>query len=378
MNWRKWLPNVGILVVMAALLPWAVALMNGTLTRDLARATWFVMLLGLIAGWFGALLVDDPVAFLSIGALPLVLGLVQLFVPGRTYLFDIALAWAIAWLFLSGRLWRWWSRNILRRWRPGSPEEGVRLAKVAFYQHLAAGEADEARQIASRVQALGNPRTKPVIEGMDAQLESLSGYLPHVDPDDVFVRVHREWSVFLQSGRWQWPWLRTQDAARATRGTRLEYEFPRLEAMVAATPPEQLPRLAVLVARWALVTTGALNAARQEMLDRLSRGESEPDWVAAVEGEIELSDGEMRASDPDASARRAAWRRKQALYAFLSVVGSSISAADAADAVFDAALATADAAELETLTREIAAFLGPEVAGRVIEVPAGVIDGPAT
>src|SRR5215217_8717433 len=66
----------------------------------------------------------DPVGFASIAGPLIALGLITfLAIPDRvTDVVVLAGLWVALWLFASPRLWPWWSRNVLRRYRSGSAE----------------------------------------------------------------------------------------------------------------------------------------------------------------------------------------------------------------------------------------------------------------
>jgi hypothetical protein len=159
---------------------------------------------------------------------------------------------------------------------------------------------------------------------------------------------------------------------RPTRGTSLEYEYPRLEALLAAGDAREQRLIGRAAARLALETNGVLTANWIDVLAAAEQGLVGPEQLARVSSALTAATEAWSAlddaTDPGWVQRNILRRRRFAISSLQCAVEPLEFPLDSADAVYEAARALpdrGDVSSLETLAIEI---LGPDRASAVEEI----------
>jgi hypothetical protein len=127
----SWLIGIAISVPLVIL--------TGTGTPQVQHVAFGVVTVLLLGACFGSTLRTDPVAFLSIAVGPLLINIAAALSPETIWTTAQleAFGWLALFLFGGARIWPWWQREVLRRFRRGSAEREVldaerRIRRLAF------------------------------------------------------------------------------------------------------------------------------------------------------------------------------------------------------------------------------------------------------
>ncbi len=385
---------------LALVLGWPLCIAIAWVLIELLGPAFLVPLLTAnVLGWgfacFGGLARSDPIGFISLVGPPFALGIVAIAVEfggGRAAtIMLVEGSWVLAWVLAGSRIWPAWSRVVLRRYRTGSPE--VELYRS--WQELAplwgaASTAEDRKAVWAGLIALERsetPRTRPAINGLFAMWDL--AYVPHPEAsrvERVIARMREEGDRLWQPPRVRLPGQKADPFDRPTRGTRLEYLFPGLEALIAIASPEQLRRIAAEFARLALRDAGLADPTLGTALDEAARGKPEPDVRRSIEARLAT----VRASRdglPDADTDDATWTRLAREAIALSVASEALadelSPVAAADIVYEAIRSEHYLERSAEFERLIVDIVGPAAAAKAVviqpvEMASGEPIGPAS
>jgi hypothetical protein len=151
---------------------------------------------------------------------------------------------------------------------------------------------------------------------------------------------------------------------RPTRGTSLEFEYPRLEALLAAGNDRAQSLIRLGAARLALQANDVLTSEWVDMIDAAEYGPVDTERLARVssavkavtEAWIALDDG----TDPGWVQRNILRSRRFALSSLQNAVEPLVFPLDAADAVYEAAKSLPDRRDVSSLEALAVDILGPE------------------
>ena len=373
---------------LALILAWPLAIaVSWTLGDVFGSWVWIAFWLMGLLGWgffcLGGFARSDPVGFASIMAPPIALAgvaLSVLAVGGKAGTIILAsLAWELVWTLACSRIWPWWSRNILRRYRPGSPEAEL-LSEWGPITRLwrSATTTEDAKALWGRLlglQRLETERTRPVIDGVFAlwELSTIPG-TKRSTFERASARLREEWARLWEAPRVRLPMRRPHDPfERPTRGTRLEFLFPNLEALVAVASREQQRQIAAESARLAIRDAGLMTPSLEKALDQAAVGPPDTrvreEIVARLqavrERRDEVSDRQDVHDDRD-------WRNLAREAIALSAVSASLvddmPSLAVADVVFESIRSEFDAGRASAYEELIGGIVGPVAAAHAVEI----------
>lgn len=258
----------------------------------LIGSSWLIVLLpASILAWgilcLGVFARSDPLGFASIVVPPLgvAAAVSAIEIAGGDPAIEVVLipsVWVLTWSVAGSRLWPAWSRTVLRRYRPDSPEVQLHRSWQELSRMLRSWSTPEQGQaIWTGILALERwqtPRTRRVIDSLFAYWELVTtAGVDAARTERVVRRSGEEWARMWAPPRLRLPKREPDPFDRPTRGTRLEYLFPMIEALLAVATPEQRRRIAVESARLAIRDTGMTDAALEAALDEAARGETHSD-----------------------------------------------------------------------------------------------------
>jgi hypothetical protein len=384
-TWRMWLPNwVGEL---ALILAWPMTIAVAWTAGDLLGSwIWITMWLVGLFGWgffcLGAFARSDPLGFASIVAPSIVfaaVALAALVTGGKATTMLASLAWVLAWTLAGTRIWPWWSRNVLRRYRPGSPEAELFNAWGPLMGlRGSASTTEDGKAVWSKLvglQQLETKRTRPVIAGLFALWEiSMRPGTGSPRRERAVARVREEWVVLWEPPRVRLPTRRAQDPIeRPTSGTRLEFLFPKLEALIAVASPDQQRQIAAESARLATRDAGLASPALEMALDQAAVGRPDPQVRNEIEARLlvvreRCDELYTRHDDQDKGEWSELAREAIALSAVSEALAGELSPVEVADVVFEAIRSEYD--EKRDLPYEglVAGIVGAVAAARAVEI----------
>src|SRR5579862_2963336 len=365
--------------------PVAIAAAVGVMVVALVSAPFYAawaqpLLLVVVVAWLVLCLGGsgraDPLGFLSI-AVPLVLILaVATVIPADLIALDVvALAWIGVWTFLGGQVWPAWSRSVLRRMRPGSAEFAGHAADARIYR--AWSDPYAVYHELSELWRLETPTTLPVTNGILALWDARADMRRDKAAfERVAARLREErrrlWiQPIPRLFRWSDP-----GRSRPSRSSRLEYRFPRLEALVALGSPSELAQLAAAAAAHATRAAGVGTPELEAALAAAARGEAQVGPLEALKAQMKELRALRDAEDPkdftteaDAERGHRGYRQLQALASAEIALEGDCSPVAVADGIYDAICSSEpqDTAPYEAILERI---LGPERAAAAVEVAA--------
>ena len=339
---------------------------------DWAELLLIIFALFWLVTCLGAFARPDPLGYLSIAVPLLVLLVLVVVVPLASLPFVfIALAWIAIWTVLGTRIWPAWSLTVLRRMRPGSAEFEVHAADVRIYK--AWSNLPEVFRELNELWHLETPTTLPVTNGIYAMWDAT------IDPRHDRAALARV-GARLREERdrlWIQPVPRVlswNDAAgaRPSRSTRLEYRFPRLEALVALGSREELARMVSATAEHATQVAGVWTPELGAALARAARGDPQSGPLEEVRTRLEELRARRRlaleaASEPGNYSRRLFEQVSALSSAEYALDVEDQSAASVADAIYEA-IHTTDPDDPEAYEAILTAILGPVRSEQAIEV----------
>ena len=253
-----------------------------------------------------------------------------------------AAVWLGAWFLAWGRLWAVWTRVVLRRralW-----EDPFAVAYTAVHAHLhRAASVDDLPAVWAEAVALNEFRsfaTAGLIDGTLAEFDLGARESDAGRAERLTARLVDELRAYeALSGR---DADRDPHPERPTRGTRLEFLFPELEALLAVATPAQQRRMAVEAARVADQRAGILDDELAAVLDQAADGHPDAEAYARYEPVAPPEGGD------DGDGYRAAFGVESARVATWFALADPLDPTDAAEGVYEAAR-TMDDRELEAL-----------------------------
>jgi hypothetical protein len=318
----------------------------------------------------------DPAGFVSIAGPVEVLGAIAFvtawYLPGYVGAI-LFLAWAIA----GSRIWPRWSREVLRRMRPGTPEAEVVTASRRIFALWRSPMTQEAyATITKEIQdldRLSTPRTIAYISGLQAAWD----FRPESAADDrgkrISARLAEEYDRL-----WRGPQISLRGGNRAlafrpSRGTRLEFRFPHLEALVAIGTAAEQSEMAGRAAGRALHDVGIASPELDGALREVAAGHEQPEARREVDEQLQTVLDELLPMydhpDPDADERGLQLAREaNALSSAQSALAPDLSPRDAANAIYSAIaadLTNEDESAYEALLTEI---VGKDRAAKAVAV----------
>ncbi len=357
---------VGVAVVLAVIVGLSLVGVDRTLTPVLLYAGFWL----LVVMCFGRWLFTDPAAFVTIVIPAVVVATVGL-VSFRSIGLLIAVVWLGIWLSaLRRRLWVWWSRNVLRRYRPGSRDRGLfdAIRRIGVIMSTPRTELtwDDLWNERSQLGQWATPVTMPVIAALQSWTVVYADG-SRADAERVKARLDEEIE------RWYWqvqsPFARREVARRRrerpTWGSNLEYEYPALEALLALGSAEEQHRIRGGAARIALDSTGLLTPEREEIVRRAEQGVATPEDLATTDRWLE----ELNAAETPEGEDMDIYRQFRALYSLQSAVAPLVWPLDAADAVYESARSQPDPREVGVLERMMVGVIGAERASQAEPIP---------
>jgi hypothetical protein len=218
-----------------------------------------VVLLALLCLWavvcLGGVARADPLAFVVIAGIAFVLF-------GASFIWPVlnlpAAAWLFGWCFLGDNLWRPFNRYVLLRPRPwtlAARALGVvdDLWRILRSDYEPEETAIRLRRLHESLAALRSEGPAKLVNGVHAALDML-GDMPGWTPERAQrqqARLAEEYRALLMP-RFSLDRIADQATDRPTAGSRLEYVYPELEALVALANEPVARRIAVGAALWAL------------------------------------------------------------------------------------------------------------------------------
>ena len=322
---------------------------------------------------FGRYRIDNPLSYLSIvgpAVAVAIVGLVRFPDPFATVLASL---WLLFWISPLGRLlWPWWQRNVLRRMRPGTPEREMLEASKRVWE-IASPPLTQATWEAAWTE-IGNaarwmrPHTVAIHAAMQSWVHVLAD-----GTQEVAERVVARWREEVDR---LWAWVQTpteraridlERLTRPTRGTCLEYEYPRLEALLATGSDQEQRRIRAGSARIALSGTGLMTPDLEQLLADAEDRQIAAECRVVVENLLATFDTQPGPSDDPGRRRRA--RERHALVSLHSAVMPLEWPLDAADAVYEAARSSETPRAFDDLESMMVGILGQERAETAHEIP---------
>jgi hypothetical protein len=333
---------------------------------------------------FGGWVTRDPVGAATVIGPAILVSLVGLLRFPEPTLVSLAVLWLLAWQSpLARRLWPAWEHNVLRRLRSGTPEREMIDASNRLTDVLArkGKRWEQSSKVLDDAWQWVTPQTLPVLCAMQSwRAVAFTGSMGEA------FRVKTRWGYEL--GRLHgWvdrPWDRArmdiERRMRLTRGTCLDYEYPRLEALLAAATASEQRRMGVGAARIALEGVGLLTEARAALLDAAAAA-APPDEVVASAMEAAKAHPPAPA-DAEAAARAIRYREAMALRSLASALPEPVWPNDAADPIYAAAKSLVDPWETAVIESMMAETIGSARAATAEPIAAiprpGVPSEPAT
>jgi hypothetical protein len=351
------------LTIGAALMIWPLVFLPGFASRDLvgfASLAWPSAVLGLLG--IGILAMGgDPSPLLLAGA-----------------------AWIVLWTIGGRRIWPWWSRTVLRRHRPGSPEarllEAWRQITPRWRKIRTSADSAAIWNELLALRELETERTRPVITGIFALWD-----LAHTRSGQAFERansrLNQEWDRLFEQPRVRvgLPGSRQQDVVeRPTRATWLEYAYPAAESILAVATETQLRQIATASARRAVRGAGVATDRIELALDQAREGTTDVDLQAEIG---RLAEAARRRRDElaqtsagggehaDIESATVEWRAAIAVDAVSEAIAADFTPIRAANAVSQAIRSENDGAAEARYIELIRAVVGPGAAMRATDIP---------
>lgn len=367
---------------LALVLTWPIGLALPVLISEVVSPAAVVILLpGFVIAWgivcLGGFARSDPIGFSSIVGPPFAVAIIAVAVVlgGGTGAYRLALvasAWIVVWTLAASRLWPRWSRTLLRRHRPDSPEVELYNAWQALqrpwqsWSSRATGQAIWAGLLA--LERWETPRTRPVIDSLFAYWELATA--PGADVSSagrLGLRSQEEWDRMWAAPRVRFTKRGREMSDRPTRGTRLEYLFPRIEALLAVASPEQRTRIAVESARLANRHAGTADPILEAALDEATHGRPSYEWRERVEERLgalrEVRDAPSPGvGDVDEETWKRVARQVIALSAASEAVVQGLSPVAVADVVYESIRSEYDHRQSAVYERLVADVVGPALA----------------
>jgi hypothetical protein len=271
-----------------------------------------------------------------------------------------AAVWLGAWIVAWGRLWTIWTRLVLRRqpiW-----EDPFAIAYGSVHEHLhSAASVSDVPAVWAEALAMNEYRslsTAPLIDGTLAEFDLGARESDSWRAERLFARLLEERRAYeaLPDRHAD----RDAHPERPTRGMRLEFLFPELEALLAAATPAQQRRMAVEAARIADQRAGILDDELAAVLDRAAAGHPDADAYARFQ-----PDATPPASDHDGNPMSAAV--EGARLATWFALADGLDPTDAAEGIYEAVRSMEDS-ELDAFVAVAGSMLDAAARARVTQV----------
>jgi hypothetical protein len=357
------------IILIGSLLAWQLDVVASSLPVVI-----YVLFAALIVFCFETYRRDHPVSYLSIVGPAIAVALVGLLRYPDPRPVAVASVWLILWQTPAGRLvWPWWQRNVLRRMRAGTPEREMLDAARRVWAIATPPLTQEAWNAAWAEIGNASIWVRPHTVALHSVMQSWV----HVLADGTQEAAERVVARWREEAHGVLAWVHQpkerdridrERRERPTRGTCLEYEYPRLEALLATATDEEQRRIRAGSARIALRTTGLLGPDLESLLTAAEGGQVPAVRLDSVDERIEAFDAEP---DPDDLAdRRRRQRERHALVSLRSAVRPLDWPLDASDAVYEAARSFEAPRVVDALESLMIDIVGAQRAAAAHEIPA--------